>query len=433
VLLAVLLHGVARNAKAVQVWYAASFASLGLLLLLMHGMNDQSPGYYRGGALLVAVVTATLIATVERHPQGPVAQLLSVRPVVWLGSVSYGVYLWHWPVLLWVDGTVARIVLTLGISALSFYLVEQPIRSGTVPWVGKDPRRTAIAFAAACSLVACTAYVGSRPPSASSDPVAAQARDRALRPCKDLHQPCLRSSAGGGAPVVASIGDSTMEGYDPALRLLAQQHGFTYIQAAVPGCPLSVRPVRSGPSGTQSERDRLCEKEMPEAYADLAGRQGTDVFIGTSVREFLATVDADGNLLKTGTPEHVAAVRAGLEKAVGVLTARGASLVLLHILPRGAAPDCLSIRTSHEVRCTTKASDDKDAALYNRVFDQVAAAHPDSVKVVDLADLVCPHGRCPVVAHGLTLRGDQLHLTTAASEWIATFLWDRMRRAGVDI
>jgi hypothetical protein len=93
----------------------------------------------------------------------------------------------------------------------------------------------------------------------------------------------------------------------------------------------------------------------------------------------------------------------------------------------------MSVRTSHETRCTTRAADDTDASLYNRLFDEIAAAHPRSVKVVDLSDLVCPHGRCPVVAHGLTLRGDQLHLTKAASAWLAPYLWERMRAAGVSL
>jgi len=233
--------------------------------------------------------------------------------------------------------------------------------------------------------------------------------------------------------VVASIGDSTMEGYDTALVLLAKAHRFTYVQAAVPGCPLSIRPVRSGPHGTETERDRLCETEMPQAYAELVDERRTKLFIGTSVREFLPTEDQAGRSLKTGTPEHVRVIRAGLEKAIGVLTARGATVVLVHILPRGPEPDCLSVRTSHEPRCTTSAADDVNAALYNSVFDDVAAHHRDRVKVVDLSDLICPDGRCPVVAHGLTLRGDQLHLTKVASAWIAPFLYDRMRKAGVDL
>jgi peptidoglycan/LPS O-acetylase OafA/YrhL len=434
VLLAVGLHGLARREHAVpaaRVWTAISIGSLLSLLYLMHRLHDTSSKYYYGGALIAAVVTAVLIAGVERHPGSPVGALLSVRPIVWVGKVSYGIYLWHWPVLLWVDGTIARILVTVGVSAASFYLVEKPIRTGRVWWVGKSSRRTALAFAVVVSLVAGTAYAGTRPPSLHEDKIAAEARVRALVPCKELTEPCVRVAGPAGAPVVASIGDSTMEGYDTALRLLGRSHGFTYIQAAVPGCPLSIRPIRSGPKGTQTARDKLCEKFTPHAYTQLVEERNTQLFIGTAVREFLATEDDQGRTLEVGSPEHLAVVRAGLEKAIAMLTKRGATVVLLHILPRGAEPDCLSVRTSHQKRCTTLASADKDAASYNAVFDAVAAEHPDHVKVIDFTDLICPDGRCPVTAHGLTLRGDQLHLTHVASAWIAPYLYDRIKAAGI--
>lgn len=430
VLLAVGLHGLARNTRGLRAWLVITGFSFVALLLVMHRLHDTSQAYYRGGALVVALITAVLIAGVERHPTSPVARMLSVPPVVWVGRVSYGIYLWHWPVLLWVDGTLPRIVVTLAVSAVSFYAFEQPIRTGKVPWLRKSAGRTAIAFAVTASLVAGTAYAGTRPPSVQEDIIAAQARVRALVPCQDLSQPCVRVSAPPGAPVVASIGDSTMEGYDTALRLLGREHGFGYIQAAIPGCPVSLRPVRSGPGGTRTERDRLCERVIPRAYDQLV-EQGTKVFIGTAVREFLSTVDGSGDVVDVGSPEHLAVVRAGLEKAVQRLTRRGAVVVLLHIIPRGPEPDCLSVRTSQEPRCTTKASDDEDAALYNALFDEVAANHPTTVKVIDLTDLICPKGLCPVFAHGVTLRGDQLHLTHAASAWIAPYLYERMRKAGV--
>ncbi len=432
VLLAVCLQGLARNAKGLRAWLMISVGSLLALLELMRRLHDTSATYYRGGALIAALITAVLIASVERHPEGAVGRLLSIQPVVWIGKVSYGIYLWHWPVLLWVDGAVLRTAVTLAVSTVSFYAFERPIRTGSVPWLGKSAGRTAIAFAVSASLVAGTAYAGTRPPSAEDDPIAAQARARALVPCKDLKEPCVRVEAPPGAPVVASIGDSMMEGYDTALQLLSRKHGFGYVQAAVPGCPVSLRPVRSGPRGTQTERDRLCEKEIPEAYAQLVERK-TRVFIGTAVREFLPTVDGDGVVLKTRSEGHLEVVRDGLEKAVQQLTSGGAHVVLLHILPRGPEPDCLSTRTSMEPRCTTKASHDVDAATYNRLFDEVAARHSDKVTVIDLNDLLCPGGSCPVFAHGVTLRGDQLHLTKAASAWIAPYLYDRMRKAGVPL
>ena len=433
VLLAVGLHGVKRSARAVRAWSAIGAGALVALLLVMHGLTDQSPLYYRGGALAVALVTAVLIAALERQPETAVGRLMSVAPLAWIGKISYGVYLWHWPVMLWVHGTVLRVLVTVGLSAASFYLYERPIREGRLRWVGKSASRTAIAFGVVAACVVGTAYAATRPPSMSSDPIAAEAGHRALQPCKDLTHPCVRVDGGPTAPVMASIGDSTMEGYDTALQLIAKDRGLTYLQAAVPGCPISLRPVRSGPHGTQTERDKLCEQVTPASYDELVRTRRARLFIGTAVREFLPSEDADGNTLATGSPEHLAVVQAGLERAMTRLTSGGATVVLVHILPRGAEPSCLSVRTSHEPRCTTDASADVNAAIYNRIFDEVAARHPSQVKVVDLTDLVCPSGRCPVVVDGRTMRGDQLHLTREASAWLAPFLVERMRKVGVPL
>src|SRR5712692_5741151 len=62
-------------------------------------LHDGSPIYYRGGALVLAVMVVGLIWAVEAWPMGLVAQVLSVGPVRWVGQISYGLYLWHWPVI----------------------------------------------------------------------------------------------------------------------------------------------------------------------------------------------------------------------------------------------------------------------------------------------------------------------------------------------
>ena len=46
---------------------------------------------------VVAVVTVAVLAALEAHPSGPVAAVLAVEPMTYLGRISYGTYLWHWP------------------------------------------------------------------------------------------------------------------------------------------------------------------------------------------------------------------------------------------------------------------------------------------------------------------------------------------------
>jgi len=113
---------------------------------------------FEGGFLLCAVLASFVIADARQFHLGPLGRLLSLPPLRWIGRISYGIYLWHWPVIVymtrgrtglaepWLD--LARVGLTVALAAASFYLVEMPIRRRSFPgWT-----RWAIAPACAAGL-----------------------------------------------------------------------------------------------------------------------------------------------------------------------------------------------------------------------------------------------------------------------------------------
>ncbi len=95
----------------------------------------------RGGLAGVAVISAALVGAAARP--GPIARALSVAPLRMLGLVSYGAYLFHWPIVVWltperldlnpVATFAVRSAVTLALAALSYRFVEQPIRHGWWP------------------------------------------------------------------------------------------------------------------------------------------------------------------------------------------------------------------------------------------------------------------------------------------------------------
>jgi peptidoglycan/LPS O-acetylase OafA/YrhL len=109
---------------------AGAFGLIGLAFFDM--MND---GYaYRGGFSLVGVLSALLIAgAIWSPPQAMIIRTLSLAPLRWTGRISYGLYLWHWPVALvvasyFVDPVLKGLVIlmaTFAIATASFYLVER--------------------------------------------------------------------------------------------------------------------------------------------------------------------------------------------------------------------------------------------------------------------------------------------------------------------
>ena len=92
------------------------------------------------------------------QPRGPVRALLSLAPLVWIGTISYGLYLWHWPVQLvltpnrtHLDGValdLARVAVTVACATISYFAVELPIRRGVV-LRGRIALPSAVAFAGA--------------------------------------------------------------------------------------------------------------------------------------------------------------------------------------------------------------------------------------------------------------------------------------------
>jgi peptidoglycan/LPS O-acetylase OafA/YrhL len=97
---------------------------------------------YEGGLFVHAVLTAVVITVVFGRREGVLARVLSLRPLRWAGKVSYGLYLWHWPVY-WVMNpfrmgysgwglTIVRLLVSAVLATLSFRMVETPIRKGAI-------------------------------------------------------------------------------------------------------------------------------------------------------------------------------------------------------------------------------------------------------------------------------------------------------------
>ena len=102
--------------------------------------------YYYGGALGVSAATLLLVAPLWLGHGRALRRALEWAPLVWLGAISYGVYLWHWPMTIWLGVRQTRgleagirgaavVLCTVGAAAISYYAIERPIR-GRAPGGG---------------------------------------------------------------------------------------------------------------------------------------------------------------------------------------------------------------------------------------------------------------------------------------------------------
>jgi peptidoglycan/LPS O-acetylase OafA/YrhL len=132
----------------------------GALVLATLTVETADEWLYTGGYVGLAVVLVALLLAAGQPGPNPVARVLATRPLVGLGLISYGVYLWHWPIAVWVTedqvggGPVplflVRSALTLAASLLSYRLIEQPIRRHGLKALGRA--RWAVAPVAMASL-----------------------------------------------------------------------------------------------------------------------------------------------------------------------------------------------------------------------------------------------------------------------------------------
>lgn len=128
-----------EGASAGAAKVAAPMAAAALAALFVLG-NERSIWMYRGGFTIAAVAAAVLISSVSAVSWLRIA--VSWRPLVALGRISYGVYLWHWPIIVVFDSrrtglegsalAALRLALTLTVALASWWCLERPVRNGTL-------------------------------------------------------------------------------------------------------------------------------------------------------------------------------------------------------------------------------------------------------------------------------------------------------------
>lgn len=112
------------------------------LVILMACVDGFSPFLYRGGNLLASILTAIVIAVMV-HPASLLGRLAGLKPFVWIGKRSYGMYLWHYPLLLLMNPLtftgetpwwmyLVQLAIIFACAEFSYHFVENPVRKGSI-------------------------------------------------------------------------------------------------------------------------------------------------------------------------------------------------------------------------------------------------------------------------------------------------------------
>lgn len=133
-----------ENIKKKQRIFLDSIGIIGLIIviLMFFVINEYDPFLYQGGMLVLTIATAVLIASLA-HPSTIIGKALGCKPLRWLGARSYGIYLWHYPIIALTNPLVNthginiwRVILQVSasiiVAAISWKYVEEPIRHGAL-------------------------------------------------------------------------------------------------------------------------------------------------------------------------------------------------------------------------------------------------------------------------------------------------------------
>lgn len=405
-LLAVVLLG--RPVDALRPPVARVLSGLAVLSLvamvwLWSDTPQDASWLYRGGLVGHALLGALVI--IGCRTAGPVRSLLSLAPLRGLGRISYGVYLYHWPVFVWFHGPlVARLAVTLALSLVSFYGLEQPVRERRV----RVP--VALVPAAMCLVAGVVVASTMHAPAPETFDLAASA---------SVASPESTVPPKTDAPVVAMFGDSTALRTGFGLRGYGWTTGSIDVRdgGAAIGCPL----VRAGVVDFVSHRsqpDEMCRR-WPDRWRSLA--RGLDAAIVQIGPWDVTDRVINGHTTHIGDPSFDGLLVRAIDQAVDVLSSDGAVVVWLtepHLdFGRGRA----GLPATSVAHISERARIDR----LNAILRRVDARRPEMVVVDVLQHLrTLPGGELSP-----DLRPDGVHLSEDASSALAPWLTAQVMKA----
>ena len=420
----------------------------GIIALVSCGLLIDVQGAFPGWIALWPLAAAALVlcAGTTGH-RFSVDRLLSTRPAVVLGDISYGLYLVHWPLLVlflartgkeragFLDGALL-ILLSLVLAWVLTRVVDTPIRRW--PWAAAKAWRSGL-VALTCLVIALAPMAGAQQhllgqqreavaravadnpgarvldpeftihPDADPDaevlPTAAligkdwvAGRERCTDDLAPAHAEAdellalCRTVPGPSpdAPVIVSVGDSRIEQFSASLIALAEREGWTLVALWKGGCTYAPDAQISEECDAFSKAaEAYIRRISPDAVAAATtafGRDGTEAL----------------------TP--------GMELTLPALTAGGTTVIAVRALPRlGFDPKaCVAEKGADAVECAPELPADLQRERYDT---DLLGSVDGAVVPVDTTPLVCPDARCtPIIGNVMVwLDGDHLTGTYAGS------------------
>jgi len=455
-----------ERARVVVVW-------IGIVAIAVSAFAFNGSTPFPGWAALVPVLGAALvIAADDPRNRFGLGRAFALRPVQWLGDVSYSVYLWHWPLIVLLPYLYGRgltlvdrivvVVATLVLAALTTRLVEDPIRHG-VParW---RPRAVLAATAAAMAVVTAASFAGvtsgeervaseherieeivSEQPdclgAASLEPLSgcnayatvldSVVPDPAL--ADDPPERCIAGTRGsdfkvcdyGAKPedavrTVALVGDSHAEQWMPALASIAAQREWRLYVLAKSSCPFSgaERFEEDMSADSLREMNDSCNAWNDDALAFLQEHPEIDTVLTASRSRNPVRADE-------GEPWQETAVKRYQERWAE-LPGSVANIVVLRDTPMMPVSTLACVAENGKGAAEACAVDEAEALGRDPMVEAARSSDDPRLSIMDLTPFFCLDGHCPPVVGGVLAFRDTHHISWVYAETLAPYVDEQL-------
>ena len=399
---------------------AADFLALcaaGILAWAWLFASGSDAPLYRGGLLLLAVLAGALIIGVVAAPRGVAARLLAAPPLRWLGLISYGLYLWHWPVYLvltpertalddpWL--TVLRLAASVLVACGSYFLVEKPIRSRQI-----SPSKLGVGGALAIVLVVASLLASTAP---------------ARRAAPEEAAPLTSAHDGEGRLDILLIGDSVADSLGPEFVTRAGLRGLRSRVLGRLGCLVLDTDAARYPDGTVLQL-KYCDA-MRKMWRRVGSEDSPEVVLIVEAAAGPGDRLIDGNWHHPCTPAYDQAFARDLADTIRYFQGLGARTAVVIPLPWAKGRD-----RPLQLGLLGLDSESVDLLMAERTDCQNdlrrEGARRTGAHSIELSDLACSGGECLEIVDGAELRPDGVHFKGEGARLVSDWLLDELSRYG---